>query len=401
MQSRRQYRAICTKEGEIVMDIIKKFFILLSKILGIIVMLVGILLGLLGVFGVVDCVMNQDYFIFDYYIQLVIKAVLVFYIGWRLLCIRKTIYYINKIVYYIKNREQIAYQKEQKRHEVALEEAERYALERQTSIVEEWNKEENNREILEVWSRQQKKRDKKNREQKNAEVLEAWKAMKEGYIDKPDKERKQNINIHMCSGTDTVWTITFILSLFIVIGSLISIPVFCSILDQEYLGILTCVLTVLFWGGMFFCWTSKGHVDGEKNIVIISTDQSILYKMDLNKMFDSHSDIPISQIGRMIYFHKKGKENEETQEKINLLLQSKESLEMLIESIINPDTEERNYLDWTVKRLNSPMLINKTFRTYIKYWDEIEDKWILSPLPKATEGYDRICQLVKRRNINI
>lgn len=376
------------------MDTVKKILMVLSKILGILVMIIGILIGALGVILLVHTIISQYFILLGDDISLVLFAVLLFYIGWRLFHIKKTICFINKIVYHIKNREQIQYEKEQKRHETALEEAEKSALERQ-ELGEDILEEKTN--VFDVWNQKQKER-----EHKNAEVLDAWKSMKEGYIDKPDSERKQNINIHMCSGTDIIWKAVFIISLFMVIGSLVSIPIFCTVLEQQYLGILTGVLTVLFWGGFVLVWWAKGHIEGEKNVIMVSTDQNILYKMDLNKMFaPQFEDMPVSQVRRMAYLHKKGEENKATQKKIDFLLQNKNELGKLMDTIINPETEERVFLDWTVKRLNSPMLINKIFRTYIKYWDEIEDKWIFSPLPKATEGYDQICQLVIRRNINI
>lgn len=54
-------------------------------------------------------------------------------------------------------------------------------------------------------------------------------------------------------------------------------------------------------------------------------------------------------------------------------------------------------MEVALKKLNSPLLKKKLFGTYIKYRDEYKEKWEMIFLPKKTERYEKICELVISR----
>lgn len=353
----------------------KRILMILSRIVGVLLIAMGLVYLAQGIY--LSWYLMQKGYSISEYIVLCLVFILIIYIGWRLLCIKKTIYYINKIKYYIQNREQISlekqrirYQKELARHEEALERAEQITNERRMVIIEEEESEDTPKSNVK---------------------------RKDGYIDIPLKGQRQEIRIHLCAGTDIIWEVIGILAAILIAGSLISIPIVCSILPKENLGIYVCITTIVFWGGVFLFFGVKGHLDGDSNVVFATTNQNLLYKLDLNSLFTSVKNIPISKMRRMAYLNQKGKENESIQKTINSFLEDRKAVEEIMDELINPTKKESNVLENELKKLNSPALKRKLFGTYIKYWDEHKEKWELTLLPKKTEEYDRICELIKSR----
>lgn len=353
----------------------KKILMILSRIVGVLLIAIGLVFLAQGIY--ISWYFMQKGYSVSEDIALCFVSILIIYIGWRLLCIKKTIHYINKIKYYIQNREQISlekqriqYQKELARHEEALERAEQITNERKMVIIEEEESE--------------------NMQKSNFK-------RKDGYIDIPLKGQRQEIHVHLCSDTDIIWKLIGILAATLIAGSLISIPVVCSVMPKEDIGIFACITIIVFWGGIFLFFGVKGHLDGDANVIFATTDQKLLYKLDLNSLFSPMTNIPTSKLGRMAYLNQKGKENESIQKTINSFLEDRKAVEEIMDELINPTKKESNVLENELKKLNSPALKRKLFGTYIKYWDENKEKWELTLLPKKTEDYHKICELIKSR----
>lgn len=353
----------------------KKVLMILSRVVGVLFIAIGLYILVPGLY--VCWHLLQKGYLEGRDILLCFLFLLMIYIGWRLLCIKKTIYYIDKIKYYIQNREQISlekqrirYQKELERHEEALEKAEQITNERRMVIIVDDEEEEKNKGIV---------------------------RQKDGNIDIPLKGCRQEVQIHLCSGTDMIWKIIAALAVVLIVGSLISIPIVCSVVPEESIGIYACITIIIFWGSIFLFFGVKGHLSGDANVVFATTDQNLLYKLDLNQLFSPMSNIPISKIRRMAYFNEKGKENESIQKTIRSFLEDRKAVEEMLDEVINLKKGESHALEDELNKLNSPVLKRKLFGTYIKYWDERKEKWELTLLPKATEDYDKICELIKSR----
>ena len=220
---------------------------------------------------------------------------------------------------------------------------------------------------------------------------------RERYMDVPIKGQRQEIQVHLCGGTDIIWKVIATLAAILIAGSLVSIPIGCSIVPEENIAIFACIDIVIFWGSVFLLFGVKGHISGDKNIVFATTDQKLIYMLNLNLLFSPMSDIPISSIGRMAYFHEKGKEYASVQEKIDAFMEDREVVEKIMDELINPKKTEEHLLKEEFKKLNSPVIKKKLLGTYIKYWDQNTGKWELTLLPKLTEGYTQICELIKSR----
>lgn len=166
-----------------------------KKILKVLIRIVGAFLLLLGTLALVvevcTCVfLYRDGFLRLRDLVLPLITVLIILIGWRMLLLKKTIYYINKFKEYRRNREQIMYQKEQRRHEEALERADQMTIARNNAIAEGTYEDE-----------YEKKK------------IKYMKSKKPDYVDKPLTNRKQEICAHFCTATDTVWKVLYVILL--------------------------------------------------------------------------------------------------------------------------------------------------------------------------------------------
>jgi len=350
---------------------------ILSKIVGALIMLIGSSKLLYAIWYIVMLVPIR-YYIVQISLYLLLYA-LIIYIGFRLLCIKKTIYYINKVTFYIKNREKRAYEKEQQRHEKALEKAEQLALKRQEESLEEA-----------IVNNEEKEKD---------NTVALHKPRKEGYIDIPAKGKKQEIQIHLCASADAIWKIVHKIAIVLAVGSLVSTVAFCYLLSEEDIGVFAFLMTVLFWIGVMLFFSAKGHINGETDVVFITTDQKLIYRMDLGIMFNKNLHIPLSRVGRLVYMQEKEEEVKEIRSKINAILQDRQAIRNYADEVINPKREEDGFIDGMIKKLNSPGLVKRPMRTFIKYWDESRANWALVPLPKGTEEYTMICEMIKSRNM--
>lgn len=221
------------------------------------------------------------------------------------------------------------------------------------------------------------------------------------YSDTPIEGRKQEVCLHLCKDTNTAWKVMFYAMAAICAGSLFLIPLFCEILPKEYIGIYTCIDTVVFWLSIVWTFVAKSHMDHDKNIVFVTTDQKLLYALNLNIFFRPKEEIPGSTIGQTIYLHKKSIENEKIQKTLDDFFLDRSLVERLADGMINPSKKEGHELAVALIKFNSPKLKRRIVGTFIKYWDEKKEKWDTFFLPKKTEKYEKICELIKSRNMTL
>lgn len=348
-----------------------------KKILKVISRIVGVLLLLAGIFALVIALIFCLWMFMDGYghWKLLLPfpiILLVIYIGYRMLLLKKITYYVDKWKSYRKAREQSLYQKEQKRHEEALQVAEQMAEAKKQAIAEGTFKDpyEEKQRMLQ---------------------------QKASYVDTPLPNQRQEIYAHFCTDTDMLWKVLTVISALLSIATLLTIPLFIKVLPEEYILVYTCVATVIFFGSAIMAVGTGGHLKGDLNVVFVTTDQRLLYKFDLNTMFRQGTEIHMSKVSQIVANQRRINENEEIQHRIDAFLQDRATTKEVIDRTINAPKDSVS-MEATLTKLNSPVMKKKLTGTYIKYWDEHKEKWEIIFLPKKTEGYEKICTLIESRN---
>ena len=348
-----------------------------KKILKVISRIVGVLLLLAGIFALVIVFILCLWMFSDGYghWKLLLPfpiILLVIYIGYKMLLLKKKTYYVDKWKAYRKAREQSLYQKEQKRHEEALQLAEQMAEAKNQAIAEGTYK---------------------NPYEERKRILQ----QKASYVDIPLPNQKQEIYAHFCTGTDMLWKVLTVMFAFLSIATLLTIPLLVKALPQEYILVYTCVITIIFFGSAIMAVATGGHIKGDPNVVFVTTDQRLLYKFDLNTMLRHDTEIHMSKIGQIVANQRIIKENEETQKRIDVFLQDRAAVKEVIDRTINAPKDSVS-MEAVLTKLNSPVMKKKLTGTYIKYWNEHKEKWEIIFLPKKTEEYEKICTLIENRN---
>lgn len=330
------------------------------------------------------------------YVVIAIIVPILFYIGWKLLFINKTIAQINKKIYYLKNREQILYEAELERRR----EQERLEKEQEAEARA-------NRKQIEAAYQYTRKTTipKKTEAEKNQEILEKWQKLKESYVDQPKPDKPQTFKICMCKKGDGIFTVVRIIAALVFVLSIglvvYMINHYYDLTDSQRL-ICFAIATVMFFGGLFVFFGTRGDSSHDKDRVFVLTDQRLIYAFDLSEFHDKSFDgIPTNKFAQMKYFHDKYEEEKKVADRIEEIKADAEELYRIVNAEVNNTDEPKTTVSYLIKKLNSPQLMKRWFRTKIKYWNEEKEKWELFVLPKNTEHYDEICQVVKSRRMKL
>lgn len=210
----------------------------------------------------------------------------------------------------------------------------------------------------------------------------------------PSGQLPQQVSIHYNRHAGVDNYLLFIVFFLLAAGSLLSIPALVGELDHMQLGIAACILTVVFWIGFIGAISVHGDIANSMTKAFLTTNERIIYYVQLAPR--NYGPEPITKIGAFFHNMKVIRMDAKLRERMEQYLHSDAFLAMA-ESVINDGADPER--EWIITRLNSPGIIRKgIFSSKIKYWDEKQESWAKKKVPKANEGYGRICDMINAAN---
>ena len=285
---------------------------------------------------------------------------------------------------------------------------ERERIQQEREREEQWQIREEKAHPIRDWCREKKEaqlQQKLERQQLEIRTLEEYRTEKERIkqqeiaqrkrlLDLPNGRIPQRAVVHYNRHAGIERYLLFGFFIALAIGTLLVIPLIIE-LDRKTLGILTCILTVVFWIGFLGAIWTWQFITDTRTKAFLTTNEQLIYHVKFTVR--DYGREPYTKIGQLIHNAKVISAQSELREAREVYLHSAEFQPMAERVINGAGTPE---LECIIECLNSPQIIRDGISGIkIRYWNEKQEEWQKIKVPKSNEGYGRIREIVKRRNI--
>lgn len=242
------------------------------------------------------------------------------------------------------------------------------------------------------------------RQQLEIRTLEAHRTQKERIKQQETEQRKRLLDlpngripqravVHYNRHAGAGYYLWFGLFLVLAVGTFLVIPAIVGF-DRKTLGIITCILTIIFWIGFIGAiWTWQFITDSRTKAFLTTNEQLIYYVKFAARDYGRE---PYTKIGQLLHNAKVISAQSELRDAREAYLHSAE-FQAMAERVINgAGVPERECM---IECLNSPQIIRDGMSGMkLRYWNEKQEKWQKIKVPRSNEGYEKIRDIVKRRN---
>lgn len=200
-------------------------------------------------------------------------------------------------------------------------------------------------------------------------------------------------SLYLCESIHPLVKVRYILGIIMMIGTLLSIPVFVDLLPRDYLLAYVTVATVLFWSGIIIWGAARDNIKLQKTTGFVITMDGFLYYLSIDLSIYQDNRWTFTKLGGIIYNSKKIQQIGEAERTQETFLNSKEAKEE-IEECLNGNRVRGLF---RITRMDAPHILRRnTSNIQIKFWNEKPNRVEKITLFKNNKGFEQILSAINK-----